>query len=185
MKTSFGMIVKDGMPFIKYSIDSVRMVADEIIVIDGGSIDGTVEWCKAQDDIQLVQGNWDDKTEQSNEYLKRAVGDWVWQLDSDEVYDESGLEVAMEVLEQTKAEMINLPIINFWHDLRTRVIGGLWDMPIRRIYRHKPGDVFVHHRPPILQRASCFVVPNTGFIIESCPVYHYSYLGNDRVKRKS
>lgn len=50
------------LPFLKSTIDSVRSsridVPYEIIVVDGGSKDGTVEWLTAQDDIiTIVQHN--------------------------------------------------------------------------------------------------------------------------------
>ena len=46
------------LPYLKKMVDSVRTsVGDlsyEIILVDGGSTDGTLEWCATQDDIVLI-----------------------------------------------------------------------------------------------------------------------------------
>ncbi len=100
---SFVMIVLNGMPFIEYSLKSVYDFAHEIIIVegavencmfaanaDGSSTDGTVEFIESfpdpQNKIKLVRSRWPEKCEMQNEALKHVTGDYVWLIDSDEVY---------------------------------------------------------------------------------------------------
>ncbi len=46
---------KDEIDHIPYCLESVRHVADEILVADSGSRDGTWEYLQAQNDCRLVQ----------------------------------------------------------------------------------------------------------------------------------
>lgn len=47
------------LPLLKRMVDSARIsardLALEIVLVDGGSDDGTLDWCKAQSDVTLVQ----------------------------------------------------------------------------------------------------------------------------------
>lgn len=49
--------VRNGMPFLPATLDSVRNQsrrADQIVVVENGSTDGTLEFLRAQSDIELV-----------------------------------------------------------------------------------------------------------------------------------
>lgn len=48
------------LPYLKEMVESVRhsiyyTIPYEIILVDGGSIDGTIEWCKKQKDVVLIE----------------------------------------------------------------------------------------------------------------------------------
>lgn len=56
---------------------------DEIIVIDSGSTDGTVEICKSFP-VTLIQRPWPGYVEQKRFGLKQCTSDWVLNIDADE-----------------------------------------------------------------------------------------------------
>ncbi|MCL5105758.1 MAG: methyltransferase domain-containing protein, partial [Armatimonadetes bacterium] len=119
LKYSFGMIVLNGDDFIECAIKSVYDFAHEIIIVegaveeavfavgpDGGSRDNTIklieEYPDPENKITLIRGRWKDKTHQSNVYLQLATGDYVWELDSDEVYKEEDLYTMDNILTENR-----------------------------------------------------------------------------------
>ncbi len=59
--------------------------ADEVIVVDGGSTDGTIELCENAGARVILDETKDDFARLRNVGTQAAAGDWVLQLDADEV----------------------------------------------------------------------------------------------------
>ncbi|MFA9220791.1 MAG: glycosyltransferase family 2 protein [Sediminibacterium sp.] len=69
-------------------LKAAQAVADEIIVIDSGSTDDTVEVCKAYG-ARVITHPWCGYSEQKNFGNKHASFDWILSLDADEVLNEA------------------------------------------------------------------------------------------------
>lgn|GEM_PF-1930631 len=81
---SLCMIVKDEEVMLGDALDSVRGLADEIIVYDTGSSDSTVEIASARG-ATVIEGEWrDDFAWARNQTLNYAHGLWVLWIDADE-----------------------------------------------------------------------------------------------------
>ncbi len=81
---SLSMIVKDEEKFIKGCLESVKDIADEIIIVDTGSKDKTMEIAH-QYTNQIYQFKWsDDFAAARNEALRHCTGEWILYLDADE-----------------------------------------------------------------------------------------------------
>ena len=211
LKYSFGMIVLNGDDFIEYAIKSVYDFAHEIIIVegavqeamfmvgpDGGSRDKTIDLIESFPDpdhkIRLIRGKWTDKTEQSNVYLRLATGDYVWQIDSDEVYKREDLVKLDEILaaNQDSVDMVSITALNFYHNLWTIGKGGRWEAkedPIRRIFKNKPGAHFTTHWPPTLVYGDGSTVVGhleQDTLAEQFGIYfyHYSYVTRKQVEEK-
>jgi len=79
------MIVRDEQARIAECIESVRNVVDELVVVDTGSRDGTVEIVRSYG-AEVVDHRWhDDFAAARNAGLDVARGDWILILDADEV----------------------------------------------------------------------------------------------------
>jgi glycosyltransferase involved in cell wall biosynthesis len=78
------MITKNEEDFIRQCLASTRGLVDEIIIVDTGSTDKTVEVAKAFTD-KIFNFTWtNDFSAARNESLKHATKDWVLVLDADE-----------------------------------------------------------------------------------------------------
>jgi len=76
------IITKNEAHNIEACLESVKW-ADEIIVVDSGSTDGTVDICHKYTDKILVT-DWPGYGLQKQRALDRATGEWVLSLDADE-----------------------------------------------------------------------------------------------------
>lgn len=78
------MIVRDEEANLERCLKSVRSVADEIVVVDTGSRDGTVEIARRYG-AKVSHFEWcDDFAAARNAALENATGDWILQIDADE-----------------------------------------------------------------------------------------------------
>ena len=82
MTLSVTVIVKNEEKWIRPCLESA-VWADEIIVLDSGSTDRTVEICGEFPD-KVFETDWPGYGPQKNRALQRASGDWVFSLDADE-----------------------------------------------------------------------------------------------------
>ncbi len=76
------IVTKDEEHNIRDCLDSLRWV-DEIVVVDSGSTDNTINICKEYTEI-VIESSWSGFGKQKNKALSLAKGDWVLSLDADE-----------------------------------------------------------------------------------------------------
>ena len=211
-KFSFVTIVLNGMPFIEHALQAVYDFAHEIIIVegavtnclfaanpDGSSIDGTVECIRRfpdpQKKIRLIQGSWPEKCEMHNAALAQVTGDYIWLMDSDEIYRREDLAKVSEMIRREPAiTQINFIPDNFWKGFDHLMVAPFFfhpDAHYRRIFKFKPGAVFTTHRPPTLvwpgetrstEQMNC--IP--GEITRAMGIipFHYSYVVESHVAQK-
>ena len=84
MKLSACYIVKDAANALGKSLQSLRDSVDEIIVVDTGSVDASMETAR-QAGAKVYSYSWqDDFAAARNFALGKAGGDWIVFLDADE-----------------------------------------------------------------------------------------------------
>lgn len=81
-KVSVTIITLNEAEHIAAAIDSARW-ADEIVVVDSGSRDQTVEIARARGALVLCR-EWSGYVDQKNYAAERASNDWIFSLDADE-----------------------------------------------------------------------------------------------------
>jgi len=208
LRFSFGMIVFNGEPFLHEVLESVYDFAHEIIVVegpdrnalpmagsDGGSRDRTVEILTGFPDpkgkLRVIRGQWKNKDEQSNRYIQEATGDYIWEIDDDEVYKPADLEKTERLLlDDPDRTAVSFYWQNFFKSFN-RVMVADPPYEVWRLFRFRPGYVFKTHRPPTV------VDPRTGIAMnevnplradrladEGIYIYHYSYMFDRQVKDK-
>lgn len=84
MSLSVVLVAQDEERNIARVLSAVKPIADEIVLIDSGSTDRTVEIAKELGAVCHYR-QWAGFAEQKNYALSLATGDWVLSLDADEV----------------------------------------------------------------------------------------------------
>ena len=134
-RLSVCMIVKNEERFLGQCLASVKDIADELIVIDTGSTDRTVEIAR-ENGAQVGYFEWcDDFAAARNASITPATGDWILFLDADE--ELSSIEKAefLQLLYQTQVSLFRLPLINIHH-------GEEFQSYVPRLFRNSPGVMF-------------------------------------------
>ena len=103
-KISACYIVKNEEKTLPRSIESLKTSVDEIVVIDTGSTDDTVEVAKSYG-AKVIETTWhDDFSTPRNLAIDNATGDWIIFIDADEYFIKPNkVRNAMEKLSNTEA----------------------------------------------------------------------------------
>lgn len=83
-KLSFVITCKNERANIGPCIDSAAPVADEILVADSGSTDGTLQYVRARGDCRVIEREYHTAGEFKNWAITHATHSWVFVLDADE-----------------------------------------------------------------------------------------------------
>ena len=96
------MITKNEEKLLEQCLNSVKEIADEIIVVDTGSTDKTKEIAKKYD-AKIFGFKWiDDFSAARNESIRHAAKDWILVMDADEVIEKHDLSKIKDAIENAK-----------------------------------------------------------------------------------
>lgn len=97
------IIAKDEEVYIAKCIDSVKVFADEIIVVDTGSIDDTISIAK-QRGAKVFSYTWDFNFSNARNFsISKANGEWLFIIDADEEVDKQ-FAIKLNKLKQKPAD---------------------------------------------------------------------------------
>ena len=131
-RLSVCLIVKNEERFLAQCLKSVRDVAQQIIVVDTGSTDRTVEIAK-EFGAEVHSFTWcDDFSAARNAALEQATGDWVLALDADEELSAKDHDALRNAMSDGSTMAWRLPIVDIGREL-----DGCSYVP--RLFRNAPG----------------------------------------------
>ena len=126
------LIVKNEEKFLAQCLKSIRNLAQQIIVVDTGSTDRTVEIAKGFG-AEIHPFAWcDDFSAARNAALEHATGDWILMLDADEELPEAEHEKLRADIKKSDVIALRLPLINREHEAEGQNF-------VPRLFRNAPG----------------------------------------------
>jgi len=174
--------IKNDYPW-KKSIESLLAFCDEVVVVDGGSKDGTYEkllqWSEDQERLKVHQNkiDWDadDWAPQSDGFQKARARDlctmeFCWQQDVDEVVPEGSKDRIRNLCKHFPkvVDIVDLPVVEYWgSEEKIRIDVNPWKW---RLSRNK---LCITHGIPIHLRkerenGTVYALPGT----DSCDYIH-------------
>lgn len=164
------MIVKNEEKNIKRCLDSIESIADEIIIVDTGSNDETLNICSNYN-AKVINHKWNnDFSEARNVSLEYATKDYILFLDADE-------KISKENLEKLKVLLSSKKLAEGYFFRLTNIINGIevGEYVVFRFFKNKRKYRFrgkVHE-----QIANCIQKHNKDKCIENIDIkiYHYGY----------
>ncbi len=197
LRLSLCMIAKNEEKFMNDFLSSVKGLVDEIIIVDTGSTDTTVETAK-EFGAKVFFREWqDDFSKPRNESLKRATGDWIIYLDPDEKIAPEDFEKLRGLMDEKKDKCYLMQTRNYIYEKK----------PLLRVY--ESNDEYAHMGcsiPYYWTSRKVRLFPNIkgvefrGAVHElvehslkelgvkeeesDIPVHHYSQLDKEKSRRK-
>lgn len=110
---SLCMIVKNEEKYIEKSIDSVKDIVNEIVIVDTGSTDSTLEILKNYN-VKLYNYKWEnDFASARNFAIDKVKSDWILFLDADEILDEASKDNLINYINTTNLDGCHFIIYNY------------------------------------------------------------------------
>jgi glycosyltransferase involved in cell wall biosynthesis len=177
VQLSVAIITYNEIGYIEKCIESVSF-ADEIIVVDSLSEDGTFEYLKSHQQVKVFQNRFENFTKQKTFALTKTNNDWVLFLDADEVVTNSLRKEILKTLEN------NSDYVAYWflrqfmfQDKKLRFSGWQTDKNYRLFRRDS--TQFLENR---IVHETLKVNGKSGVLKEK--LLHYSYKNYEDYKGK-
>jgi len=136
MNISVVIITKNEAHIIANTLQGLKGLTDDIIIVDSGSTDETVHICK-QFMATIIETGWEGYGLTKNKGAAAAKYDWILSLDADEVIDEKLKQSLQRLSLKDENEVFKITRRNFFCNKLIRF--GEWghDTPIRLFNRKK------------------------------------------------
>ena len=179
LKLSLCMIVKDEEEMLPGCLEPLRGVVDEMIVVDTGSSDRTVEIAESFG-AKVVHFPWNGSfSDARNVSIDNATGDWIMYLDADEHLEAEDAPKLRELLSRTWREGFNLVETNYTGGEDT---GSATTHLALRLWRRRPEYRFEGRIHEQKTHTMPMYLPER-FETTTIRVRHYGYL-NQRIASK-
>ncbi|APH07177.1 glycosyl transferase [Bacillus weihaiensis] len=180
------MIVKNEEECIERCIKSVKDLVDEMIIVDTGSTDKTIEICRELG-AKVYSYRWDHDFAKARNYsLSLASGDWILWLDADEeIHQETERKTLRELAKTEDYDLYSFELNNFYgekvdYNCVIRILHP-------RLFRNGIGFRFINSIHETLNIEEILLKTNKEKRLGEAPVciWHYGYLDkyvNDKGK---
>ncbi len=170
------MIVKNEEEMLPGCLDSIRNWVDEIIIVDTGSTDKTVEIAKSYGAKVYFQKWENDFSKPRNLSLSKATCDWIFIIDADEEFVPDKLPELRKALNNEKFRILSIDVYNIEPD--TGAVSSF--LPSNRFFRRDAGFYYegIVHNQLIYEK-------NEPILRADVKIKHYGYnLSHDKMVKK-
>ncbi|BER91312.1 tetratricopeptide repeat protein [Atrimonas thermophila] len=172
-------IMKNEEQNLPRLLSSLSGYVDEVVVVDTGSTDRSVEVARSFGARVYFHGWREDFSAAKNEALERAQGEWVLFLDADEAMFPEDLKKLRLILTYTSHEAFMLPIKNFLDPQeRTYMLNYLV-----RVFRRRP-EIRYRGRIHETVEGSLVELGKKVFKLHNIFIYHYGYTDREKTTWK-
>lgn len=164
------MIVKNEEVFLPQCLDSIKDVVDELIIVDTGSTDRTVEIAENYG-AKIYHHPWQGSfSEARNHSIKYATCDWILQIDADEKLEEKDINILRGAV---RLKQYNSLFVSLVSEMPTGLSMNYFQRLYRRGTAHYEG--IVHNQ----------VVCEGAALLTNIRIHHYGYnLDPEKMEKK-
>lgn len=208
LKIAFGMIVFEGDYVLKECLEQVYPFASQILIAEGpvsywqrqGRTTSTDDTNRILDEfpdpdnkIKIVHGQYSEKDDQCKTYMQYINDDidYIWNLDSDEVYKTEDLIKMIEFLKKENPTSVGIRSCSFYGGFDKYLTGFELNRDnFLRVFKYTKGATWLTHRPPTIKYPiDSNITPKhidseTLYNATGVQMYHYSYVFPNQVFTK-
>ncbi|MBL6785406.1 MAG: glycosyltransferase family 2 protein [Rickettsiales bacterium] len=178
IKISAYIITKNEEQRIEKTLIALKQVADEIILVDSGSTDKTIEIAKAHG-VKTSFNKWENYSKQKIHASNLCSNDWLLSIDADEELSDDLIAEILEFKKNPKAKICNIKIGQMYPNFKKpRLFARKYNLI--RLY-HKDfaymQDDYVHDRIVANEKSE------KVFQFKSC-VHHHSFISFSQTVQK-
>jgi glycosyltransferase involved in cell wall biosynthesis len=130
------LITKNEEANLARTLASVMALADEIIIVDSGSTDRTLEIARTSGSkVKIFEEEWKGFARQKNAAIARATGDWILSLDADEEVSPLLRQEILQSIQTPEKKAYSIPRKNFFLGRWIRRGGFYPDRKLRLMLR--------------------------------------------------
>jgi tetratricopeptide (TPR) repeat protein len=172
-KISVSMILKNEEKFLPGCLESIKGLADEIIVVDTGSTDRTMEIARDYG-AKIYEHPWqNDFSFHRNQSIEYATGDWILILDADEELDPKEHEIIRSAIKRKDIDSISFVVYN---KIQSGRIGFLNSHRLLRNHKGFKYSGIVHNQLEVTGKT----------LMSHLRVIHHGYgLPDEQMKKKA
>jgi len=207
MKIAVGMIVFEGDYVLKQCLEQIYPFVAQILISEGpvkywqdqGRTTSNDETNNIIDNfpdpdnkIIIHHGQFSEKDEQCKAYMQHINDDidYLWMIDSDEVYKTEDIKKVIEFLKKEQPSSVAVRSCSFYGGFNDYLTGfELNPNNFRRIFKFTKGATWLKHRPPTMKYPKAVsnkhIDGNRLFTETGVQMYHYSYVYPDQVFMKT
>jgi glycosyltransferase involved in cell wall biosynthesis len=195
---SLCMITRNEECHLAKCLASVRKLVDEIIIVDTGSEDRTIDIAQAFG-ARVFEMQWkNDFAEARNYSLAQASGEWIMILDADEIIATQDTERLRSIVEDKSAGRVAYAITTRNYTSQANLVGwvnndqeydaesagnGWYPSRKVRLFRNDPG---IRFRYPIHELVEPSLKASAYRIVDCpVPVHHYGKLNGEKNDQKA
>lgn len=186
MKISLCMIVKNEEDCIMRCLNSVKNVVDEMIIVDTGSEDRTIELCE-EAGAKVYSYQWNGSfADARNHGIKLAQSEWILWMDADEELAHIKREDFLKLIDLSSSKLLSVQLVNYMSEQMDDTDVYLISHP--RIFRNHIGFQFEYTIHETLNAEDVlgqedkekFELGNPLPLI----IYHYGYMSSHTDRKK-
>ncbi|MFH1148438.1 MAG: glycosyltransferase [Pseudomonadota bacterium] len=193
-KISLCMITKDEEEFLPKCLDSVNALVDEMVIVDTGSSDRTVEIAKSLG-AKVFHHPWEnDYSKHRNQSISYATSEWILVMDADEVVAPRDLPRIRQMLQAAQADGFLLILRNYDTEFAAnmtlnpddyeegRGYTGFIEVPLVRLFRNDPSLFFIGKVHETVTKS--FEQSGKLYHKTDIPIHHFGKALRSRKRRK-
>lgn len=179
IKCSVLILAQNSEKFIKRCLDTLIRF-DDVIVIDGGSVDETEEICSKYSNVRFIYNKWPGFIPQRNFSIAQAKHNWCFMIDSDEAATTELVDKIEEVVNENDQKIVIYNVMRTEYFLGKELLGRFggsnWQLRLFQTSRvtYTGGN---HHEHLIDGDTESESLQKIGYLDESFRVLHDNQYG--------
>lgn len=190
------MIVKNEEQWLPKSLESIKNLADEIIIVDTGSTDKTKEIAKTYN-AKIFDFKWDDDYADARNFsISKATSDWILWLDADETVSKKDHNYFKQIMKEEKFPIVVLEQRHYTNDKKNpqfkpvddrykkEAMGfeGYYPTLITRMFKNNMGLKFEGKVHETIDKSMQKL--GLKFLRTDIPIHHYQNFKSDTMTKE-